>query len=88
MGVRVITGWAIAAAAVTACSRPPPQALAYYRAHPAERATRLAACRRDRSRLAATANCVNALEADGEDASRRFWSNPKPASRVRTPGTL
>ena len=75
----LILGLALAAAA---CSRPVDHEVAFYRAHPADRATQLATCRNDQGRVAATPNCINALAADSEATSRRFWTVPKPAARV------
>lgn len=81
--VRDLTILAAAGTALAACSPPRAQDIAFYRSHAAERTARLAACRSDRGRLAATADCINALAADSEDSSRRFWSAPAPAPRVR-----
>ncbi len=78
-----------AAAALAACSRPEPaHDVAYYRDHPDERATKMAACQNDRGRIAATPNCINALAADSEATSKTFWTTPKPAPRVQDPGKL
>lgn len=76
------------AAAVASCSRPPARDIAFYRAHPTERATRLEACRGDRGRLSPIADCISALAADSADTSRKFWTTPPPASRVQHPNTL
>lgn len=74
---------------VAACSpAEPDHDIAYYRAHPDERATKMAACQNDRGKLAATANCINALAADSEATSKKFWTVPKPASRVQDAGKL
>jgi hypothetical protein len=78
-----------AGAALAACS-PSESAhdVAFYRDHPDVRATKMAACQNDRGRIAATANCINALAADSEATSKRFWTTPKPAPRVQDPGKL
>jgi len=77
------------AAALAACSAPEPgRDVAYYRDHASDRAAKLAACRADPGRLRESANCVNAVAADGQVASQDFWSVPKPAPRVAGPGGL
>ncbi len=87
--VRLIPTLGLAlAAAVASCSRPPARDIAFYRAHPTERATRLEACRGDRGRPSPTADCINALAADSEDTSRKFWTTPPPAARLQHPNTL
>jgi hypothetical protein len=77
------------ATALAACSAPEPaRDVAFYRDHASDRAAKLAACRADPGSLRRTANCVNALAADGQVQSARFWSVPKPAPRVAAPGAL
>jgi len=77
------------ATALAACSAPEPaHDVAYYRDHASDRATELAACRADPGRLQGSANCVNAVAADSQVESRRFWSVSKPAPRVAGPGAL
>ena len=77
------------AASLAACSRPGPmQDIAWYRAHPEERSAQLAACRNDRGRLAPTASCIDALAADSEAVSKRFWTTPRPAPRAAKLGAL
>ena len=77
------------AAALAACSAPEPaRDVAYYTDHAGERAAKLAACRADPGRLQGTANCVNAVAADGQVESRRFWGVSKPAPRVAASGAL
>jgi len=78
-----------AAAVLAACApREAAHDVAYYRGHSAERAAKLAACRGDPGRLQARSNCVNALAADAEAESRRFWSIQKSAPRVAAAGAL
>jgi hypothetical protein len=48
----------------------------------------MTACRNDQGRLAATSNCINALGADSEAESKRFWRQPAPAPRLANPGKL
>ena len=75
--------------ALAGCSQSEPSHdVAYYRDHPAARAAKLAACRNDQGKLAPTPNCINALSADSEGVSKRFWDTPKPPSRVAEPGKL
>ncbi len=82
-------GLVAAVAVLVSCSgAEPARDVAYYRAHAAERTAKLAACRNDVGHVAPTANCINALAADSEAQSRRFWSVHKPASRVADPGKL
>lgn len=73
--------------ALASCS-PKPRDVSYYRLHAEERRVRLTTCRADRGRLASTADCINALAADSEDTSRKFWTTPPPASRLQHPNTL
>jgi hypothetical protein len=86
----VLLAAATALASLSACSPPePPHDIAYYRDHPEERVAKMKACQNDRGRLAATANCINALGADSEAVSKKFWTTPaKPTSRVADPGKL
>jgi hypothetical protein len=77
------------AAALAACSAPEPgRDVAYYRGHANDRAAKLAACRADPGRFQRSANCVNAVAADGHMESQRFWGVSKPAPRVARPGAL
>jgi len=77
------------AAALAACSAPEPgRDVAYYRDHANDRAAKLAACRADPGRSQRSANCLNAVAADGQVESQRFWSVSKPAPRVAAPGGL
>jgi hypothetical protein len=79
----------LAAAALASCAQPEPDHdVAYYRAHPDVRATKMAACQNDRGRLGASSNCINALAADSAATSQKFWTAPKPAPRVQDPGKL
>ena len=72
-----------AMSALAACSpRSDPHDVAYYRAHGPERGAEMAACRNDRGRVAATPNCINALAADSEAESGRFWTVKTPTPRV------
>jgi len=76
-------------AALAACSPPEPSHdIAYYRTHPDVRSSKMAACQTDRGKLAATPNCINALAADSEATSRKFWTVPNTAPRVADPGKL
>lgn len=76
-------------AVLSACSAPEPgRDVAYYRDHASDRAAKLAACRANSGRLQRTANCVNAVAADGQVASQRFWNVSKPAPRVAGSGGL
>ena len=78
-----------ALAALAACSpAEPAHDIAYYRDHPTERAAKMTACRNDQGRLAASPNCINALRADSEAESKRFWNQPKPAPRLTNPSKL
>ncbi|HXQ45134.1 MAG TPA: EexN family lipoprotein [Caulobacteraceae bacterium] len=71
------------AAALAGCSAPEPDHdVAFYRDHASQRAVKLAACRADPGRLQRTANCVNALAADGQVTSQRFWNVSKLGTRV------
>ena len=77
------------AAALAACSAPEPgRDAAYDRDHANDRAAKLAACRADPGRLQRTANCVNAVAADRQVESQRFWSVPKLAPRITGLGAL
>ena len=77
------------ALALASCSPgKPARDRAWYAAHDAERAAKLAACRADPGRLATTANCANAIAADGEVTSKRFWAVKPPAARGAAPGKL
>jgi hypothetical protein len=80
---------AVAAAALAGCA-PPERAhdVAYYRDHGGARIAKLAACRGDPGRPWRTPNCVNALAADTQAESRRFWTVRKPTPRVVNPGSL
>ena len=79
----------LAAAALSACSpAEPSHDKAYYAAHEAERATKLAACQNDPGKTAATSNCVNAQAADADAHTRNFYDVQKPAARVQQPGKL
>jgi len=60
--------------------------VAYYLAHPQERAAELSVCRDDPG--APAPNCVNAEVADGAAESRRAWTMPATVSRVKNPGRL
>jgi hypothetical protein len=76
-------------AMLAACSAPEPaRDVAYYRGHANDRAAKLAACGADPGRLRRTANCVNAVAADAQVASQRFWNVSKPAPRVAGAGGL
>jgi hypothetical protein len=76
-------------AALAACSRPePPHDVAYYTAHPDERAREMAACQNGRGKVKASSNCINALAADGAAASKKFWTIPAAPSRVQDPAKL
>jgi hypothetical protein len=78
-----------ALAALAACSpAEPAHDIAYFRDHPTERAAKMTACRNDQGRLAATPNCINALGADSEAESKRFWRQPAPVPRLANPGKL
>jgi len=77
------------AAALAACAaHEPAHDVAYYRGHASDRAAKLAACRADPGRLQRTANCVNALAADGQVTSQSFWNVSKPTARVAGAGGL
>jgi len=76
-------------AALAACSpAAPAHDKAYYAAHDAERTSQIAACKNDPGGLGATANCVNAQEADADVHTQHFYDTAKPASRVQDPGKL
>jgi hypothetical protein len=84
---------ATALAALAGCSPPSPadgpaHDVAYYTAHPDERAKAMAACRNDRGKVKASSNCINALAADSAATSKTFWTVPATPSRVRDPGKL
>ena len=77
------------AAALAACSAPEPaHDVAFYRDHASDRMAKMSACRADPGRLQGTANCVNAVAADSQVESARFWSVPKPSPRVSGLGAL
>jgi hypothetical protein len=87
--IRRLAALGLAAAALAACSpAEPSHDKAYYAAHDAERATKLAACQNDPGKMAATANCANAQAADTDAHTKTFYDAPKPASRVQQPGKL
>jgi hypothetical protein len=74
---------------LAACSPlEPAHDVAYYRDHPADRAAKMTACHNDRGKIAATPDCINALAADSEATSEKFWTVPKTAPRVQDPGKL
>jgi hypothetical protein len=76
-------------AGLAACSPAEPKHdVAYYRDHADARATMMAACRNDRGKAKADSNCLNALAADSEAVSKKFWTVPATSSRVRNPGQL
>jgi hypothetical protein len=87
--LRLLATLGLTAAALAACS---PTELshdkAYYAAHEAERATKLAACQNDPGKMAATPNCVNAQAADADAHSKNFYDVQMPAARVQQPGKL
>ena len=89
-----VLGAAAALAALAACSpREPAHDVAYYRDHADERAAKLAACRNDQGKLAATGNCINALAADSAAHAAHFYDAPppgatKPAIGGAEPGKL
>ena len=86
---RLVLSAAGLAAALAACTpAEPAHDVAYYLGHADERTAKLAACQADPGRLAHTPNCVNAVAADGEATSKRFWATPKPAARVQAPSKL
>jgi hypothetical protein len=79
----------LTAGALTACSPAEPNHdKAYYAAHDADRATKLAACQNDPGKMAATPNCVNAQAADADAHTKNFYDVQKPAARVQQPGKL
>ena len=87
--VRLLAALGLAAAALVACSpAEPSHDKAYYAAHDAERATKLAACQNDPGKMAATPNCVNAQAADADAHTKNFYDVHKPAARVQQPGKL
>jgi hypothetical protein len=89
MRANVLFVLTIAAAALAACSPAgPPHDKAYYAAHPAERASKLAACRNDPGRLAATPPCVNAQGAEADAHAEHVYDLATPAPRVTRPGAL
>lgn len=75
--------------ALAACSPAEPKHdVAFYRAHPDARAATMAACQNDRGKAKADSNCLNALAAHSEAASKRFWTVPATPSRVHNGGQL
>lgn len=87
--LRITLAASALALALAGCSQPEPDHdVAYYKAHPDETKTKLAACQNDRGKLAATSNCINALAADAAATSTKFWNVQKPAPRVQDPGKL
>lgn len=90
MRAHLALGLGFAAAAVLAGCTPaePDHDKAYWRAHDAERATKLAACQNDPGQLAARPNCVNARAAEADAVTSKFYDVRKPASRVDKPGSL
>ena len=88
-GLRPLPAALALGGALAACSPPEPSHdIAYYRDHPDVRATKMAACRSDRGKLAATPNCINALAADSEAVSKKSWTIPNTPPRVANPGKL
>jgi hypothetical protein len=78
-----------AMAALAACTpAEPTRDKAYWRAHDAERAAKLAECQNDPGGKGAAPNCVNAQAADADARTEHFYDVPKPPSRVTTPGAL
>lgn len=64
-----ITSWSyvgLASLALAGCNKAgePSRDVAYYEAHDAERASKVAECRNNPGALAGTANCINAAKAD------------------------
>jgi len=90
----LLLGAATALAVLAACSPPEPvRDVAYYGAHPNERAAKVKACQNDQGRLAATSNCINALAADSAAHAAHFYDAPqpeahKPATGFADPGKL
>ena len=70
-----------------ACS-PSPRDVAYYRAHPGERAQMVASCHKAEGHFAASTDCLHAFAADGEAATKAFLTVHSPSSRVQHPGKL
>ena len=85
---RVIPPLGLAATLAACSASEPDHDVAYYRGHASERAAKLAVCRADPGRLQRTGNCVNAVAADGQVTSQRFWNVSKPAPRVAGSGGL
>jgi hypothetical protein len=88
MRARFILGLAAIAALASCSPAEPVHDKAYWRAHEAERATKLAACQNDPGKLAVTPNCVNAQSADADAHTEKFYDVAKPAPRVEKPGSL
>lgn len=87
--LRLLGALGLAAAALAACAPAEPNHdKAYYAAHDAERATKLAACQNDPGKMAATPDCVNAQAADADAHAKTFYDVQKPAARVQQPGKL
>jgi hypothetical protein len=87
--LRLFAAIGLTAGALAACSpAEPSHDKAYYAAHDAERATKLAACQNDPGKMAATPNCVNAQAADADAHAKNFYDVQKPAARVQQPGKL
>ena len=87
--MRILLLLATAAVVLASCGPAEPvHDKTYWRAHDDERATKLAACRNDPGKLAASPNCVNAQAADADAHADKFYEVEKPASRVQSPGSL
>lgn len=88
MGTRALVLGGLALALAGCSPGEPARDKAWYSGHDKARASKLAACRADPGRLAATGNCINAVAADGEITSKRFWTVKPPAAGATAPGKL
>ncbi len=88
MRARLILGVALALALAACTPAEPARDKAYWRGHDAERAMKLAACRNDPGRQAATPNCISAQAADADAHTEKFYDLPATPSRVAKPGAL
>lgn len=89
MRFKILSIIGAALAALAGCAPAEPRHdVAYYRDHPDARGAMMTACRNDRGEAKADSNCANALAADSEAVSKKFWAAPATSSRVRNPGQL
>lgn len=84
-----LLGLGLSTLALGACTpAETPRDVAYYSDHPDDRAAQMVRCRNDPGGIGKGQNCLNALRADADAASKKAWGQPTPASRVANPDKL